>query len=145
MPEDLEYAHPWIRGEVRRDPRYLDLLEGCFHPLVREVCEVFMASHCRAEAVIWDIPLLYEAGWEADCDAVIVVVAPLEERLRRLGAERWTEEDKRWWHHIQGRQWPPERTIPLANYVLENAVSVEASTEALNRWITEYTKRRHDA
>jgi dephospho-CoA kinase len=61
-------------------------LERILHPLVRAAERRFLAAHRRARRrmVVLDIPLLYETGAEARCDAVIVVSAPRRVQLGRV-------------------------------------------------------------
>jgi dephospho-CoA kinase len=76
------------------DPAALKRLEAILHPLVRRSEQRFLrrASARRTPVAVLDIPLLFETGAEARCDAVIVVSAPRfvqEARvLRRPGMTR---------------------------------------------------------
>jgi dephospho-CoA kinase len=58
------FADKKLRGQV-------DLL---LHPLAREAMRGEVAR-CNAALVLVEIPLLYEAGWQGDVDAVLVVYA----------------------------------------------------------------------
>ncbi len=53
-------------------------LESVLHPMVRRAEDKFLrlARGRRERLVVLDIPLLFETGGEARCDAVIVVSAP---------------------------------------------------------------------
>jgi dephospho-CoA kinase len=46
------------------------------------------AANPQIRAWIWDAPLLAEAGWAKDCDAIVFVDAPLEVRQARVLASR---------------------------------------------------------
>ncbi|HET7752287.1 MAG TPA: dephospho-CoA kinase [Anaeromyxobacteraceae bacterium] len=63
-------------------------LEKIVHPLVRAAMadEVQRLSEAGTPLVLYDVPLLYEAGRERDVDAVVVVWAPHEAQLARLAA-----------------------------------------------------------
>jgi len=56
------------------------------HPLVRKVEARFLAAAEKsgAEVAVLDIPLLFETGGEARCDAVVVVSAPPEVARERV-------------------------------------------------------------
>ena len=60
-------------------------LEALVHPLVRAEEQKFLAAaEQRGDSVVvLDIPLLYETGGEARCDAVVVVSAPPDMQRRR--------------------------------------------------------------
>jgi len=61
-------------------------LEAIVHPLVRKVEARFLAAAEKsgAEVAVLDIPLLFETGGEARCDAVVVVSAPPEVARERV-------------------------------------------------------------
>jgi len=61
-------------------------LEVILHPMVRRREKAFLGRHARLRtpAVVLDIPLLFETGGEARCDAVCVVSAPYREQRRRV-------------------------------------------------------------
>jgi len=42
---------------------------------------------------VLDVPLLLEAGWDAECDAVLFVDTPLELRRRRAVDRGWSAEE----------------------------------------------------
>lgn len=84
-----------IDGQVERtalgarvfgDGAALRRLEGVLHPLVREARGRFLARERRrgTPLVVLDIPLLYETGYQRDCDAVAVVSAPAFLQMQRL-------------------------------------------------------------
>lgn len=65
-------------------------LESVVHPLLRETREALLdrAEADGATGFVIDAPLLFEAGLDAECDAVIFVDCPRDERLRRVSASR---------------------------------------------------------
>jgi dephospho-CoA kinase len=79
---------------VFKEPFERRRLEALVHPKVRESREALIA---RARAVgspgvIVDAPLLFEAGVDAECDAVVFVEATREVRLGRVREHRgWDE------------------------------------------------------
>ena len=77
-----------LGAKVFADPAALMRLEGILHPLVAASRDRFLrhAARHRKKVVILDIPLLYEVGADALCDAVVVVTAP--KYLQRLRALR---------------------------------------------------------
>jgi len=66
-------------------------LEGLVHPLVRESRAALVAQARRAGAagVVVDAPLLFEAGVDAECDAVVFVETPRATRLERVESRGW--------------------------------------------------------
>ncbi|MBT8487136.1 MAG: dephospho-CoA kinase [Phycisphaerales bacterium] len=72
-------------------------LEGLTHPWIEERRKaLFAAAAADVPALVIDAPLLFEAGLDATCDAVIFVDAPREQRLARVAAGRgWDEAEVR--------------------------------------------------
>ncbi len=61
-------------------------LEGIIHPRVQRI-SLEMADAAREageDAVLMDVPLLFETGMDALCDVTWVISADIEERIRRV-------------------------------------------------------------
>ncbi|MEQ8850395.1 MAG: dephospho-CoA kinase [Phycisphaerales bacterium] len=96
-------------------------LEGLIHPRLHKTRRALIARVGRlgAPGVIIDAPLLFEAGVDAECDAVVFVETPRETRLERVRASRgWDEAelDRR-----EKAQMPLERKRERSDYVIINA------------------------
>jgi dephospho-CoA kinase len=65
-------------------------LESLIHPLLKATREALRAEAARGGATgfVIDAPLLFEAGLDGECDAVIFVDCPREARLSRVRASR---------------------------------------------------------
>ena len=66
-------------------------LEGLVHPLLhreRQALVQRMARDGGVRAIVIDAPLLFEAGVDRECDAVIFVDAPFSQRLERVRLSR---------------------------------------------------------
>lgn len=115
-------------------------LEGLIHPLIaqsraRQIEEARKAG--RAGAVI-DAPLLYEAGLEAECDAVIFVDCPFEERLARVRASRgWDERELR---QREKAQLPLEEKRRRADYQVVNTGNLQALRPQVAQIFTSITE-----
>ena len=74
----LIFADPALRAEV----------DAIAHPLIRAEVErrLGAARAAGAKAAVLDVPLLFEAGWDAIPDETWVVMLPEEEQLARLCA-----------------------------------------------------------
>jgi dephospho-CoA kinase len=70
-------------------------LEGQVHPRVRErlKAELLEAAQRGVPVAVLDIPLLFEAGWADECDAVLFVDTPLEIRQQRAAQRGWSAEE----------------------------------------------------
>lgn len=80
---------------VFKDPSQRTRLEGLVHPIVKNdrLLTIARARQEGRPAVIIDAPLLFEAGSDKDCDAVVFVDAPPEQRLARVRARGWSSEE----------------------------------------------------
>ncbi len=108
-------------------------LEGLIHPMLEEAREATIreAIEAGAAGVVIDAPLLYEAGLDARCDAVIFVDAPREARLARVSRSRgWDEAelDRR-----ESAQMPLEIKRERAHYVLTNTGPADELCEQARR------------
>jgi dephospho-CoA kinase len=77
-------------------PRELKYLEQLIHPRVgdvigRQVAE--LAEAASVPAIVLDVPLLFEAGWNKICDKVVFVDAPQSVRAARAAERGWSEEE----------------------------------------------------
>ncbi len=83
-----------IASQVFNDPEALARIESILHPMVKYQERSFLEIAARRghRLAVLDVPLLFETGGEARCDAVVVVSAPVflqEQRvLSRPGMTR---------------------------------------------------------
>jgi dephospho-CoA kinase len=99
-------------------------LNALVHPLVREwmADRVSEAAERGEEAVVLDIPLLFETRGPEGMDAVILVYSPPELQLRRLVERRGM--DERSARERIAAQMPIEEKRLLASHVIDNTSSL---------------------
>ena len=123
---------PALREAVLGDPEKLRQLEGIVHPLVGAEARAFLARHRQAPLVVLDIPLLFETGGQARCDAVLVVTAPPEvQRARVLARPGMTEAALA---AILAKQMPDAEKRARADHVIATSrgfAAAEAEVETL--------------
>lgn len=105
---------------VFKDPFERRRLESLVHPMVRESRGdlIARARASGAKGVVVDAPLLFEAGVDAECDAVVFVDAKRSVRLGRVREHRgWDEAelDRR-----ENAQMPLEEKRRRSDHVLPN-------------------------
>ncbi len=130
---------------VFADREKLDLLNRLVHPAVfkewRRGIEAIRKGQPDA-IVLSDIPLLIEAGMKSMVDLVLLVYLPPEQQIARLVARNGysrEEAEKR-----IASQMPIEEKLPLADIVIRNDGSPEATQKALDEIWAELIKReRH--
>ncbi len=117
-----EPDHSAIAAETFGKAENLRRLNALVHPRVAALRDRQMADFLadpRIKAVVWDTPLLFEAGLDRDCDAVIFVKTPYDKRLQRVRQTRgWSAEDlvKR-----EKMQIPLDKKEHLADYIVDNS------------------------
>jgi len=118
------------RGAVARivfvDPGERAWLESVIHPLLRGVRESARraAAEAGAAGFVIDAPLLFEAGLDGECDAVIFVECPRAERLRRVASSRgWDESEL---SRREKAQWPLDEKRRRSDYFVQNAGDPDA-------------------
>lgn len=101
-------------------------LEGLVHPIVKASRGVMIAK-AQAESrpgVVIDAPLLFEAGSDAECDYIIFVDAPIEQRMQRVSATRgWDEAELQ---RRENAQLPLEEKRRRSDVVIANDSTPEA-------------------
>lgn len=110
-----------IAGIVFADPAEKARLEGLIHPRVfdaRQVLHKRYQADPKVVAIVEDCPLLLEVGLDEQCDALVFVDAPHDQRLARVSATRgWdaAELDRR-----EKNQIGLDKKADRADYVLKN-------------------------
>ncbi len=104
-------------------PPELRYLEQLVHPHVRQIIrhEIDeLTSRPQTRAIVLDVPLLFESGWNEFCDKILFVDAPRNMRVRRAAERGWTAEE---FDHREAAQQPLERKRQLADVMIDNAGS----------------------
>ena len=99
-------------------------LEALVHPLVRAEEQKFLAAaEQRGDSVVvLDIPLLYETGGDARCDAVVVVSAPPDIQRQRA-SERGMSDER--FEAIIARQVPDAVKRERADFIVDSSKGFE--------------------
>ena len=122
-----------LGAAVLDKPERMKQLEAIVHPLVREEEESFLKRVAALSPVaVLDIPLLFETGGEARCDAVLVVTAPAAVQRARVLARPGMTEAK--FHAILARQMRDEDKRTRAHFLVDTSRGF-ASAEAQVRSI----------
>jgi dephospho-CoA kinase len=101
-------------------------LEQLLHPIVNQARENMMRlkmNDPQVLAFVWDTPLLLEAGLEKDCDAVVFVDSPLEQRQERLKQSRGWEAGEL--ESRENLQLPLDKKREISDYVISNTAGTD--------------------
>jgi dephospho-CoA kinase len=129
-PSDEKHA-------ARRD------LERIVHPRIRETFEkrIAEAEAAKKHAVLLDAAVLFEAGWNDLCHAIVFIDVPRGERLRRLHAGRgWDEAEV---ERREASQVSLETKRSRSNFVIDNAHSVDEAGRQLKEVLSKTLTRIH--
>lgn len=114
--KDGAIDHAALRAAIAKDPALLQKLEAIVHPLVARNRAEFIAGHSEASLIVLDIPLLFETGGDAACDATLVVTTNPEEQRRRVLARGTSEQTL---NDLLSRQMPDAEKRARATYIIE--------------------------
>ena len=131
---------------VLGDAAAMKKLEQIVHPLVRQAEERFLADAERSGAAVavLDIPLLFETGAQARCDAVAVVSAPAEVQRARAFERAGMSEAK--FQAILAKQMPDAEKRARADFVVDTGQGFEharAQVRDILKQVATMTPRRH--
>lgn len=134
---EIEAAFPGstANGRVNReklsrvlgDPAAIKKLEQIVHPLVARARDKFLAEAERggAKVAVLDIPLLFETGGEARCDAVAVVSAPADMQRARAFERSGMTDGKL--AAIMAKQMPDAEKRRRADFVVDTSKGFDAA------------------
>lgn len=115
------------------DPAQRRRLEELIHPILASTRKEIIADAGRsgAPAVVIDAPLLYEAGLDRMCNAVIFINTPRDRRLCQVKESRgWVQEEM---DRRERAQTPLEKKRKMSQYVITNASTTDDLTRATRR------------
>ncbi|HEX8576855.1 MAG TPA: dephospho-CoA kinase [Flavobacterium sp.] len=103
---------------VFNNTEQLQKLNIIVHPLVQLHFENWLKKHKQSPFIIKEAAILFESGSYRNCDAIITVTAPLEERIRRV-SQRDAADKEAVLQRINN-QWTDEEKIIKSDYVIQN-------------------------
>lgn len=130
---------PTLKALMAADPAVLARLETIVHPLVAADRDAFSAA-ATSDVVVFDIPLLFEKGTEAQMDATLLVTAPTSvQRARVLARPGMTEAQ---FALILSRQMPDAEKRARATHIIET-LGLDAARACVHALIAHLRKPRH--
>lgn len=115
-----------VASIVFSDPRSLAVLNGIIHPYVHDViCAESQRIHDKTpkRLIIWDVPLLFEAGYEREVAKIVVVTARQNLRIQRI-VDRDGSTKAAALRRIRA-QMPDREKVKRADMVIRNNGSLE--------------------
>lgn len=126
-----------LKAALAADANLLPKLEAIVHPLVqaREAEAVRKAEAEGHDAMVLDIPLLFETGAQARMDQVIVVYCADETQRRRLLARPGMTQETA--DMLIARQMPQAEKRALADFTISTDHGVDAAREQVRAILAE--------
>lgn len=118
---------PALGAQVFGNAEALARLEAIVHPAVAEERATFLLEHAGEAIVVFDIPLLFEKGYGAGLDAVLVVSAPAEMQRTRVLARPGMTPEK--FAQILALQVPDAEKRARADHVIDTGVTLAETRE----------------
>ncbi len=116
--EDHSLNRKYIAQIVFNNETELAKLNSFVHPAVFRSFKKWVLNHQSAPYVLKEAALMFESGSNKLCDKIILVKAPLENRLKRVAMRdkvSFQEAELR-----NSRQMNEEKKALLADYIIEN-------------------------
>ncbi|MFQ3341224.1 MAG: dephospho-CoA kinase [Flavobacteriaceae bacterium] len=115
---------------VFNNQKELAVLNAIVHPAVAKSFEGFKEKHFDAPIIIKEAAILFESGGNENCDAVILVTAPKENRIQRV-----MERDGSKKYEVAARiklQWTDSKKKAMSDYLITNVHLETALDQAKN-------------
>jgi dephospho-CoA kinase len=119
-----------VFGESTEHNERREQLNQIVRPGIRdEIRRQITTAPQDVDAIILDAALLLEAGWAAECDALIFIETPLEIRRQRVARDRgWSAEELQ---KRESSQWSLDRKKVACHYVVDNSGTPEDSARQM--------------
>lgn len=108
----------FISEKIFSDNRLRQKLNAIIHPAVKLDFTRFIAQFPN-QLIIKESAILFETGIYKDLDAMILVSAPIDQKIERVKKRNGISDEE-----VKKRmssQWTDEQKAPLADYIVDNA------------------------
>ena len=112
---------------VFNNPEMLKQLNQIVHPAVKIDFDNWLTLNKDQPLVVKEAAILFESGGYKDCDVIITIVAPINERIQRVMARENTNSEA-----VLSRmnnQWTDEMRMEKSDYVIENKELIKACAQ----------------
>lgn len=128
----------WLRTHVLPDDERRQWLESITHPAIRQRIIVQLSEVSGPYRVLVS-PLLFESGQADLCDHTLVVDAAERQQVER--AMQRDGNGAALIQQIMSKQWPRDKRLQAADYIVDNTGSLEALREATQRFHQRYVQQ----
>jgi dephospho-CoA kinase len=118
---------------IFNDPEQRRAVEEIIHPEVLELIKRSEAKVLKKEpkaVIVFEIPLLFEAGYEKHFDKTVVVYTSIQKALTRLGEKGFTKDDAR---NRMSAQMPISVKLQRSDYSINNNYGLQRTEKRVKR------------
>lgn len=115
---------------VFSDPEKLSQLNNIIHPAVKKQFTIWLSQYQTAPFVIYEAAILFESGSYQNCDIIITITAPFEDRIARV-MQRDSSTREQVVQRINA-QWTDEQRISKSDFVIDNT-DTDAAKQKINK------------
>ncbi len=125
--------------KVFSDPVARRKIETITHPAIAHLaeCRLTELRNSPHDLIVYEVPLLFEAGAESRVDQILVVIVEPGEQMTRLRQRDHLDETEA--KQRITAQWPQADKVQRADYVIDNSGSLQqtrATVAALYHYLT---------
>ena len=128
-----------LSKKVFSNSKLLETLNDIVHPAVNETFEKFKKKYQDFPVIIKEAAILIESGSYKSCDIVVLVKAPLDERIKRIVTRDSVNVSE-----VVARinnQWDDKKKEKYADYVIEN-ISLDKTFEKIKILIKKLNNKK---
>jgi len=103
---------------VFNDIKKLNKLNSIVHPAVRKNFRDFIKKNETDKFIVYETALLFETGFNRECDIIILIISPFKKRIERIMKRDGllkSEIIRRINHQL-----PDKKKVDLSDYIIEN-------------------------
>ena len=108
-------------------PEKLQQLNGIIHPAVKQQFSIWLGQYQSEPIVVYEAAILFESGSYQNCDSIITITAPLEDRIIRV-MQRDSSSREQVLERIN-TQWTDDQRAAKSDYVIDNTNTQIAKQE----------------
>ena len=108
-------------------PEKLQQLNGIIHPAVKQQFSIWLGQNQSEPIVVYEAAILFESGSYQNCDSIITITAPLEDRIVRV-MQRDSSSREQVLERINA-QWTDDQRAAKSDYVIDNTNTQIAKQE----------------
>jgi dephospho-CoA kinase len=109
---------------VFSNPEKLSQLNAIIHPAVKKQFGFWLDQYQSEPFVVYEAAILFESGSYKNCDSIITITAPLEDRITRV-IQRDNSTREQVLYRINA-QWTDEQRIAKSDFVIQNSDAQQA-------------------